>query len=66
MPDLGGTVEFHIGEGREQEVFTITKATTVLIPRDTVHLPLYIKEVHKPFAILTVLDSPIWAGVWAV
>jgi hypothetical protein len=66
LPYLGGTVEFHIGQGKEQEVYTITKATTILIPRDTVHLPLYVKEVHKPFAILTVLDSPIWAGIWAV
>jgi len=66
LPDLGGTVEFSIGEGSDQETYTITKATTILIPRDTVHLPLYVKEVHQPFTILTVLDSPIWAGVWAV
>jgi hypothetical protein len=66
LPDLGGTVEFSIGEGKDQETYTISKSSTFLIPRDTVHLPLYVKEVHKPFAILTVLDSPIWCGIWAV
>jgi hypothetical protein len=66
LPDLGGTVEFWIGEGKDSESYTINKATTILIPKNTVHLPLYVKEVHRPFTILTVLDSPVWAGVWAV
>jgi hypothetical protein len=65
FPDLGGTVEFWIGEGDEAEKYIITKATNVLIPKHTVHLPLYVREVHKPFTILTILDSSMWAGCWA-
>jgi hypothetical protein len=64
FPDLGGTVEFWIGEGEEAEQHIITKATTVLVPKHTVHLPLYVREVHSPFTITTVLDTPIWAGIY--
>ena len=34
LPDLGGTVEFHIGEGKEQEIYIVNKSSTVLIPRE--------------------------------
>jgi hypothetical protein len=66
FPDLGGTVEFWIGEGDKAEQHFITSATTVLIPKNTVHLPMYVREVHHPFTILTVLDTPIWAGCWSM
>jgi hypothetical protein len=60
--DLGGTVEFWIGEGDEAEQHFINRATTVLILKNTVHLTLYVREVRSPFTIFTVLDTPIWAG----
>lgn len=66
FPNLGGTVELWLGEGNEAEQHFITSATTVLIPKNTVHLPLYVREVHSPFTILTVLDTPIWAGCWSL
>jgi hypothetical protein len=66
FPDLGGTVEFWIGEGDKAEKHVITKATNVLIPRHTTHLPLYVREVHRPFTILTILDSSLWAGIWSL
>jgi hypothetical protein len=66
LEDLGGTVEFWIGEGKEAEKHTITSAATVLVPKDVVHLPLYIKEVHRPFVLAIVLDSPVWAGCWSL
>jgi hypothetical protein len=63
-PDLGGEVEFWMGEGEEAEKYLITKNSTVLIPMNTVHLPMYVREVHRPFIIATVLDAPIWAGLF--
>jgi len=66
LEDLGGTVEFWIGEGKEAEKHTITGAATVLIPKDVVHLPMYVKEVHRPFVLAIVLDSPVWAGCWSL
>jgi hypothetical protein len=64
FPDLGGTVEFWIGEGEEAEQHIITKASTALVPKHTVHLPLYVREVHRPFTIATVLDTPLWIGTY--
>ena len=66
LEDLGGTVEFWIGEGKEAEKHTITSAATLLIPKDVVHLPMYVKEVHRPFVLAIVLDSPVWSGAWSV
>jgi len=60
--DLGGTVEFWIGEGNEAEEYVFNKRTIVLIPPATTHLPLYIKEVHNPFLSINMLNRPLW---WA-
>jgi hypothetical protein len=63
--NLGGEVEFWIGEGEEAEQYIITKPTFVFIPPNTVHMPIYVKDIHKPygFAMITILDTPLWAGV---
>ena len=63
--DLGGTVEFWIGEGSEAEKYEITKPTSILIPKNTIHLPAYVTEWHKPFLMLSVLDAPIWSAAWS-
>jgi hypothetical protein len=63
-PDLGGVVEFWMGEGEKAEKHVITKAMTVLVPKNTVHLPLYVREMRKPFSIITVLDTPMWVGCY--
>jgi hypothetical protein len=64
FPDLGGMVEFWIGEGEDAEKYIITKPTTILVPKHTVHLPMYIREVRRPFVVATILDAPIWAGLF--
>jgi hypothetical protein len=63
-PDLGATVEFWMGEGEEAEQYIITKATTILVPKNVVHLPLYVREVRRPFTILSILDTPLWVGCY--
>lgn len=60
--DLGGTVEFWLGEGDEAEEYIITKPTVILVKKNTVHLPAYVRELHKPFLLFTVSDTPIWAA----
>lgn len=64
IDDLGGTVEFWIGEGAEAEQYIITKPTCIFIPPSMVHLPMYVREVHKPFVMVIILDTPLWAGVY--
>jgi len=62
--DLGGTIQFWIGEGSEAEECTITKPTTIILPKNTVHLPAHVEEVHNPFLMLSVVDMPIWGAKW--
>lgn len=64
--DLGGTVEFWIGKGNEAEKYIITEPTTIILPKNTVHFPMYVKEVHNPFLMLTVTDMPIWSAKWMI
>jgi len=60
--DLGGTVEFWLGEGDAAQKFTITKPTVLLVPPLTLHLPMYVKEVHNPFIVNAILDSAVWVA----
>lgn len=59
--DLGATVEFWLGEGEKAKKFVIDKPTVLLVPPNTIHLPMYVKELHHPFITLTILDSPVMA-----
>jgi hypothetical protein len=56
--DLGGTVEFWIGEGEKAEQYIFSKPTIILVPPNTIHLPMYVREVHNPFLAISVLDEP--------
>jgi hypothetical protein len=32
-----------------------------LVPKNTVHLPMFVREVHTPFLAISVLDTPLAA-----
>ena len=49
MVDLGGEVELTLSEdGINKELFTITEATNVFIPKGLYHCPLNFKRVNNP------------------
>jgi hypothetical protein len=60
--DLGGTVEFWMGEGEDAEEYIIDRPTIIIIPPNVVHYPIYVRECHKPFVMASILESPLWAG----
>jgi len=62
--DLGATVEFWMGEGQNAKKIIIDKPTTLLIPPNTVHLPMYVKELHRPFITTAILDTPLWSVLY--
>jgi len=62
--DLGGTVEFWVGGGAEAKEYIIRKPTILLIPPNMTHLPLYVREVHNPFVAASILDTPLWSGIY--
>lgn len=57
--DLGATVEFWIGEGEQAKKLIISKPTVLLVPPNTVHLPLYVQELRSPFILLNMIDNPL-------
>ena len=52
--NLGGEVEFWLGEGSEAEKFTITKATGEWVPAGVVHHPICFRRVDRPFLMVVV------------
>jgi hypothetical protein len=61
--DLGGSVEFWIGEGEEAEEYIIDKPTVILVPRNTLHMPIYVREMRNPFVMISILDTPLMAAL---
>ena len=61
-PDLGGKVEFWLGEGDQAEKYIVEETTTVLIPPNTVHYPIYVHECKRPFVIASVMNEPLFGG----
>jgi hypothetical protein len=56
MGELGAEIE--IGLGEEQEMYTITKPTSVYIPSGLVHCPLNFRIVEKPILFVHVAITP--------
>jgi len=52
--NLGGEVEFWLGEGNDAERFNITKATGEYVPAGLVHNPHYFRCVDKPFLMVVI------------
>jgi hypothetical protein len=60
--DLGGEVEYWLGEGDDAEKYTITKSSVVYVPAGLVHCPIYMRKVDRPFLSLVILLAPEWSG----
>ncbi|MBA7669033.1 hypothetical protein ES703_77159 [subsurface metagenome] len=56
--NLGGEVEFWLGEGNEAEKFVITKATAEWVPANVAHNPHYFKRVDRPFLMVVIAMTP--------
>lgn len=60
--DLGGEVEFWMGDGADAEKYTIDKRTFITIPADTYHFPMVVKNLKNPIVMMQVTDMPIWTS----
>ena len=54
MRDLGAQVEFHLGEGEEEEVFVFDEPRSILIPKGLRYGPIYITKFRKPLFVINV------------
>ncbi|MEJ2110332.1 MAG: hypothetical protein P8Z37_10545 [Acidobacteriota bacterium] len=52
--NLGGEVEFWLGEGKAAEKFNITKSTGEYVPAGVVHNPHYFRKVDRPFVMAVI------------
>ena len=58
MNDLGAHVEFHLGEGEDEEVFEFDQPRCIFIPKGVRHGPLYVTRFRRNFVIMDILTAP--------
>jgi len=54
--DLGAEVDIQIGDER----FTLTRTTSILIPRGVPHCPIIHKRVDRPFLLVVMALNPAY------
>ena len=59
--DLGGEIEFWIGEGKDAEQYIITEPTIVYVPAGTGHMPEYFRKCTRPFFKIVLMLQNEWA-----
>jgi len=60
--NLGGEVDTWLGEGKEAEKFTLTKASSVFVPAGVVHNPQYFRRVKRPLLMVVVAFTKDYFG----
>ncbi len=55
--DLGGEIEFWLGEGDEREKVVFTTSSSVYIPPGLAHFPQVWKNVKKPIMTMVIMPS---------
>ena len=54
LTDLHGSADFSFGQTDvDQETYTVTRATAMVQPKGTFHLPLVFTKVEKPMIFIT-------------
>jgi hypothetical protein len=56
--DLGGEVEYWLGEGEAAEKYIITRSSCIFIPAGLVHGPIYFRKVDRPFLHMVIITTP--------
>jgi hypothetical protein len=56
--DLGAHVEFHLGEGPDEEVFEFDEPRCVFVPKGVRHGPMYITGFRHNLIIVDILTAP--------
>ena len=52
--DLGGEVEFWMGQGEERDKVTFNTSSLLFVPKGLWHLPIVYKRVDRPFIHLAI------------
>jgi hypothetical protein len=57
VSDLGGEVEFWIGEGKDFEKVIFNTSSSIFMPRGTAHFPLIFRNVKRPILHIVVMPD---------
>jgi hypothetical protein len=52
--ELGGEVEFWLGEGEEAERYRFTRTTVIYVPANVMHCPHWFRRVDRPFIVVVI------------
>ena len=58
LTDLGAHVEFHLGEGDDEEVFHFDEPRCIFVPKGVRHGPMYITDFRRNLVIFDLLTAP--------
>lgn len=58
LNDLGAHVEFHVGEGADEEVFEFDEPTHIFIPKGVRHGPLYVTKFRRNLFVIELHTAP--------
>jgi hypothetical protein len=56
--DLGAHVEFHLGEGDDEQVLHFDEPRSIYIPRGVRHYPMVVTGFRRAFIVVDILNSP--------
>jgi hypothetical protein len=62
LHDLGAHVEFHLGEGDDEEVFEFDEPRAVFVPKGVRHGPIYITGFRRSLTMFVVFTQPTKAA----
>jgi hypothetical protein len=55
--DLGGEIEFWIGEDENLEKIIITEPGAIFVPKGTAHFPMFFKNVKRPIIMPVIMPK---------
>jgi len=58
LKDLGAHVEYHLGEGEDEEIFEFEDARCVFIPKGVRHGPIFITRFRRTLVLFNVYTVP--------
>jgi hypothetical protein len=58
LNDLGAHVEFHLGEGEDEETFHFDEPRGIFVPKGVRHGPIYITKFRRNLTIFVVFTQP--------
>jgi len=62
LNDLGAHVEFHLGEGADEEVFQFDEPRCIFVPKGVRHGPIYITKFRRLMLMFVVFTQPTKAA----